>query len=353
MSAIHQFVAGFTNGDAISNEAMVFRDLFRSWGFQSEIFSQHEHILPSLRGEVLDADKYLALSQKDDTALLHLSCGSPVNDIFRALPCRKAVMYHNITPPHYFDMVNKTTAELLRTGLEQVKSLAGIADLNMAVSRFDAQDLESKGYSDVKVLPLMIDFSRFETPPDAIMEHKLAGRTNVIFVGRCVPNKKIEDLLKAFHYFKTIQPGAHLIHVGSFAGAEPYWLSLKRMARELRIADSVTFLGAVTLSELNAVYRSADIFLCMSEHEGFCIPLLESMYFNVPVMAYAAAAVPETLANSGILFTEKNYPKIAEMMNQLTTNNQLKTTIQKTQQTRLSEYQNLDLGSQLKTILIF
>lgn len=353
MSAIHQFVAGFTHGDAISNEAIVFRNFFRSWGYESRIFSQYEHTLPSLRGEAYDVSKYSYYGRPDDTVLLHLSSGSPVNDAFGQIECRKALLYHNLTPAHYFEKINRSITDLLENGREQARSLAGKADINMAVSRYDAEDLEEMGYSDVKVLPIIMDFKRLEISPDKGLANKLSnGTVNIVFVGRCVPNKKIEDLLKTLHYYnRYIQPDSRLIHVGAWPGAEVYYLSLRRMARELNIEKNVSFLGAIPQEQLNAVYRTADVFLCMSEHEGFCIPLLESMFFEVPILAYRAAAVPETLGESGIIFDKKDHKAVAEMISRIVDDKSLRSAILQAQQKRLAEYRSRDLESELKSYL--
>ena len=349
MAAIHQFLAGFNRADAISNEAVTLRSLFRSWGYESEIFSEVRRIPPELRGEARDVAEYELQCRSDDVVVLHLSIGSIVNEVFLHLRCRKAILYHNVTPAHYMAPVQKQIAQILARGEQQVKDLAGIAEVNMADSRFNADELAEIGYSNVKILPLVLDYSKLSEKPDRkVLKEFNDDLTTILFVGRCAPNKKIEDLLLAFAYFqRNVNADSRFVHVGSHAGLERYYYALKAMCRDWKLRN-VHFAGTTTQSELNAFYRSADIFLCMSEHEGFCIPVIESMVHNVPVMAYAVGAVPETLDGSGILFDNKDFRMIAEMMGQLTQNQSLRSSVLLGQVERLERYRRRDLASELR-----
>jgi len=354
MPAIHQFVAGFTNGDAISNEARVIRRLFRSWGCESEIVSETATILPELRHEARDVATVAAWCRQDDIVLLHLSVGSIVNDVFASLPCRKAILYHNVTPPRYFDLVNKKTAYSLDKGLQQTRALAGVASVNMADSRFNADELTALGYRDVRVLPLVLDLDVLKSTPDAKTVRKYDdGQVNVLFVGRCAPNKRIDDCVTAFWYYhRFVNPDSRFIHVGSFAGTERYYYLLQTQVRDLGLdTQSVRFAGAVTQAQLNACYEVADVFLCMSEHEGFCIPIIESMAHDVPVLAYAAGAVPETLDGSGVLFHDKAFDAVGEMIGRLADDGPLRTAVLARQRDRLAHYARRDLAAELKAIL--
>jgi len=349
MRAIDQFVAGFANGDAISNEAVVMRGIFRSWGFSSEIFCETKRILPELRKESKDIAGYKSLRKSDDIVLLHLSIGSPANDLFASLACRKVILYHNMTPSRYFTAVNRRTSYELSKGQEQARQLAGSAQVNMADSRFNADELTTLGYKDIKVLPLILDLDRLRGAPDAKTLAKYNdGKTNVLFVGRCVPNKRIEDSLKVFFHFQhSVIPDSRFIHVGSFAGTERYHYLLQARAKELGL-NNVCFAGSVPQSSLNAFYRCSHVFLSMSEHEGFCIPIIESMLHDLPVMAYSAAAVPETLDGAGVLFSEKRYELIAELMGRIVANAQFRSAVISGQRDRIARYTKRDLASELK-----
>jgi L-malate glycosyltransferase len=352
MPSLHQFVAGFSHGDAISNEAIVLRRIFRSWGFESDIFCEPRRILPELRAEAKDAAGFRAAAKPDDGVLLHLSVGSDVNDLFAALPCRKAILYHNITPPEHFQGLQEQIAGLLARGREQAKRLAGQAKVVLADSGFNAAELKGWGYGEAKVLPLVLDLSRLRDKPNRATLRKYDdGLVNILFVGRCVPNKRIEDCLAAFHYFqKYVEPNSRFIHVGSYAGLEQYHAILLTLMRDLHLQNA-ELVGTLRQDELNACYRSAHVFLSMSEHEGFCIPLLESMVHGVPILAHAAAAVPETLDGAGVLFREKDHAAVAEMMGRLVRDPALRGAVIEGQRARLKRYEERDLEGELKAHL--
>jgi glycosyltransferase involved in cell wall biosynthesis len=352
MRAIHQIVAGYANGDAISNETRVLRDLFRSWGYESHVYSELKRILPELRGEARDLAACRGEFRLDDVVLLHLSIGSDVNDLFPGLPGRKAILYHNITPPEYFRGVQDQTAHVLARGRQQAKALAGSAEVVMADSRFNAEEIAAMGHANPQVLPLVLDFSMLRAKPDRrILRQYRDGMVNILFVGRCAPNKKIEDLLNAFYYFQRyVQPASRLIHVGSFAGMEQYHALLQTRVRELQLKH-VELVGSVPQSELNAYYDVSRAFLCLSDHEGFCIPLLEAMTHDLPVVAYAAGAVPETLDGAGVLLREKRFDLIAEVLGRVAEDEPLRTAILKGQRERLARYENLDVAADLRRFL--
>jgi len=343
MPSLHQFVAGFAKGDAISNEARVLRDLFRSWGFASEIYCERRRVLPELRKDTRDIETATADLGPGDVALLHLSIGSPVNLAFKALKCRKAILYHNITPPDFFRGIQEEIAHHLRNGFEQVRALAGCAEVNLAVSHFNAQELALMGYRDVQVMPMKLERGQWEGPVDQRIVSRYAdGRTNILFVGRGAPNKRIEDLLFALYYVqKYVDPTARLIHVGSYGGLERYHALLQTKAYELRL-DHVVYPGSIPPDQLRAFYQVASVFLCMSEHEGFGIPLMEGMARNVPVMAYAAAAVPETMDGAGILFHQKRFDLLAELIDRVARDQALRASILAAQQARVQRYLNQD-----------
>lgn len=350
--SIHQLVAGFAPGDAISNEALVLRSIFRSWGHASEIFCEPSRISPTLSREGRPAEQLAATIGPGDIALLHLSIGSAVNEIFAALPCRRALIYHNITPAAYFRGINDAIAADLHWGRKQMAALAGTASVVMADSRFNAAELAALGYPPARVLPLLLDFNRIRAKPDrALLQHFGDGKKNILFVGRCAPNKRIEDLLSAFYYFQNfVEPDSRLILAGAHTGLEMYQMLLQTRARELNLRD-VLFLGSVPQAKLNACYARASLFLCLSEHEGFCIPLIESMAHGVPILGYSAGAVPETLDGAGILFPEKRWDIVAEMMGRLLRDPALRQAVLARQRERLARYESRNLEQELREAL--
>lgn len=346
--AVHQLVAGYSNGDAISNEARTLRAWFKKWGCDSEIYCEASRILPELRKDSRDISLLQSDLNPNDIVILHLSIGSEVNDIFPKCTCKKVVRYHNVTPENYFRALDEHLAGLLGRGRVQMKALVNSADVNLADSAYNASELVEAGYKDVKVLPLALELRRLEAKPNQeVMEKYNDGKLNVLFVGRCVPNKRLEDLLYAFYYLQKFQnPNCRLIHVGSFAGTEAYLAMLQSLKRDLKL-EHVNFVGSVPESDLCAYYKVADVFLCMSEHEGFGIPILEAMQAGIPVMAYASSAVPETMNGAGFLFQEKIFDELAVWISRLAEEGPLKRSVLEGQKKRLESYEKQDVESLL------
>ena len=352
MPAIHQLVAGFREGDAISNEARLFQKFFRSWGHGGEIFAEPHAISPRFRNRARTLDSFLRIVQPSDVVLLHLSIGSPANDVFASAPCRKVLLYHNITPSKFFDQVQPAMAEQLRLGRKQAAVLAGVAEVNLADSRFNADELKSMGYPEVRVLPIVLDLDRYQgNGTSARLNELQPAGTTLLFVGRCAPNKAIHDLIRLFAYYhRHINPDSRFIHVGAYDGLTGYYTMMKAQARQLGL-DAFHFAGAVSNEELFSAYRSADVFVCVSEHEGFCIPLLEAMTFGLPVLACAAGAIPETLDGSGVLIHERRWESVAELLGRLDQDYTLRDAIVAGQNQRLARYRSTNLESRLRDVL--
>jgi glycosyltransferase involved in cell wall biosynthesis len=350
--AIHQILAGYSNGDAISNEARVWRTTFRGWGHASEIYCETKRILPELRNEARDLATATATIGPDDIAILHLSIGSDANLLFKSLRCRKVILYHNITPPDFFRGYNEEIVHQLILGREHLAHLRDAADINLAVSRFNATELSEAGYKDVGVIPLIVDRSHWNGPVDRRIVTKYRdGFTNIVFVGRCAPNKRIEDLMFTLYYSqKYVNPQTRCIHVGSFAGLERYQGLLRTKAMELRLQHFVVT-GSVRADELRAYYQAADVFLCLSEHEGFCIPLLEAMGHRVPVIAFDAGAIAETLDGAGVLVKKKDFGVIAETVQRIATDLPLRQAVIAGQNTRLEKFERLDIPGMMRSAL--
>lgn len=351
---IHQLVAGFRGGDAISNTAVLMRDVFRSWGCESDIFCPHSCVAPYSRKHVRELATLEADLNPKDIAILHLSIGCEANKVFPNLRCKKVIVYHNITPSRFFRLVSPSTAAVLDEGRNELKRLAGAADINLADSPFNASELAEAGYKDPKVLPLPIDLSSF-TPGKCDLRSlnydALDGHFNIVFVGRFAPNKKIEDLVNVLFYLTKIEPRARLIHVGAISGMESYCAIVMAHASQLGLTNAY-FMGPQSDAYLNACYSTAHAFLCMSEHEGFCAPLVEAMLYRIPVFARAAAAVPQTLGDAGVLFeSPPDFPIIAETIAEVLHDQSLRDSILARQDKRIAEIRGRDLSGELKTLL--
>jgi glycosyltransferase involved in cell wall biosynthesis len=226
-----------------------------------------------------------------------------------------ALIYHNITPPEYFAGVHRTLARQCFRGRREIHAYTDRCDLALGDSEFNRQDLESLGFGRTVVLPVVPDFSHLDEPADRFVAEQFDDEwTNIVFVGRVIANKKIEDLVRFFHAYQTaVNPRSRLLIVGVFSLFERYFAALTHLVDELQLTN-VHFVGHVSNAELVAYYELADLFLCASEHEGFCVPLVEAFYKQVPVLAYAATAVPATMDGAGVLFDTKEPTRVAELM---------------------------------------
>jgi len=302
---IHQVLATLGYGDAIGHEVLGIQSVLRGAGYESEIFVETAD--PRLESLTRDYRELVDYSHRDNLLLHHFSLGSKASRTAFALPDRMALIYHNITPPEYFVGVHRTLARQCFRGRRELRAYADRCDLAMGDSEFNRQDLETLGFPRTAVLPVVPDFSHLDRPPNWL----LAGQfdddwTNVLFVGRVIANKKIEDVIRFFHAYHTMfNPRSRLLIVGAQSGFERYLASLHQLVAELGLSH-VHFVGHVSDEELVAFYEAADLFLCASEHEGFCVPLVEAFHMQVPVLAFAATAVPATMDGAGVLFAEKD-----------------------------------------------
>ena len=344
---IDQLVPAFHRGDAIGDEAFELRGFLRGRGYDSEIYCLSRD--RGLEGQARLFDKF-PMPGSADITILHFALPSPLSPAFARLGSRKVLLYHNITPAEYFLPYSLEMAQLAYLGRKELASLVGATDLGLADSEFNRQDLIRLGFRRAEVFPLYVDFARYERPADRFIQDLVKdGRTNILFVGRIVPNKKIEDLIKVtFYYKKYISPLVRLLVVGKTQSLPKYYHSLTRLADEFYLkSEEVQFTGHIPDEEMYALYRASDVFLSLSEHEGFCLPLLESMAFDLPVAAYDAAAVPGTLAGAGVLIRDRRVDRVAELVDILSHDDRLREEIRRGQRRRLEEFKKTDWGRKL------
>ncbi|MCK4250664.1 glycosyltransferase family 4 protein [candidate division WOR-3 bacterium] len=332
---IHQILPTISPGDAIGNDVIEIRNILRKWGYKSDIYAQNIH--PEMSKIAKKYIAYKKVSSKDNILIFHFSIGSEVSDFVKTLPDKKIMIYHNITPHKYFIGINDYLAILLKNGRNELKSFAGITDLALGDSEYNRLELEELGFGNTDVLPILVDFEKYDNPNYKLLERYEDDCVNILFVGQISPHKRQGDIIKAYYYYKHINPRSRLFLVGNYERSERYYEQLQELTRRLKLKD-VYITGMVGFKDMVAYYKLADIFLSMSEHEGFCVPLLESMFFDIPVIAYNSTAIPYTLGDSGILIKEKNYEEIAEMINLLVEDTELRIRIIKKQNERLKEF---------------
>ena len=310
---VHQVLATLGYGDAIGHEVLGIQRVLQGAGFASEIFVETadrrlEHLTTDYR-------EMVGAIGPDDMLIHHFSIGSRASRTAYALPGRMALVYHNITPPEYFLGVHKDLVKLCFRGRRELTAYIARCELALGDSEYNRAELEALGFPETAVLPVVPDFAHLDLPPNTMTAGEFDdGWTNVMFVGRVIPNKKLEDVIRAFHVYRTRHnPRSRLLLVGSYGGFEKYLVMLHGLIARLGTPD-VHFLGHVSNEELTALYDVADLFLCASEHEGFCVPLIESFYKQVPVLAYAATAVPATMDGGGVLYRTKDPFEVARLM---------------------------------------
>ncbi len=345
-----QMVSALLPGDAVGNDALAIQRMLLEQGYETGIYYHLAHKKTAALGKNRE---HLRLTEQD-VLLYHHATGDDICYQMQDFPCRKVMIYHNITPPEFFEGFSKETQRGTQAGIQCTQYLADKMDYCLAVSEFNKQDLLRMGYTcPIDVRPILIPFSDYEQEPDAAtLRQYRDGVTNILFVGRIAPNKKFEDIIRAFYYYKTQKnPNSRLILVGSCGGMENYQQALEQYVRQLGIEQSVVFSGHVSFPQILAFYHAADLFLCMSEHEGFCVPLVEAMFFGVPIVAYASTAIPSTLGGSGALAQEKDPVFVGELMHRILSDEQLKAQLIAGQKERLKDFSYEKISTQLTAYL--
>lgn len=335
---VDQLVPAFHKGDAIGDEAVTLRKFFRSQGFASDIYR-----LTCDRELEQDSQSFSQFPNPspEDITILHFALPSPLTQALTRLPSKKVIIYHNITDPDFFVPFSPEMARLFQAGREELRSLSPHADLALADSEFNCIELKELGFKRAEIFPLFIDFARYERPASRFLTSLFKDeRTNILFVGRVAPNKKIEDLIKVtFYYKKYISPLVRLIIVGKTASFPSYYQCLSRLADEFYLKpEEIVFTGHLPDEEMFALYRASDVFLSLSEHEGFCLPLVESMIFDLPVIAFDSTAIPYTLGGAGVLIREKRVEYMSELVEILAHNREFRDRIIQGQRLRLADF---------------
>ena len=314
---VNQWLQAAHRGDAIGDNARAMRDVLRDLGHESEIYSLT--IDDDLRGEIVPWDD--RASRQGDVTLLHYALHSPMNAALSTLPGARVLVYHNVTPAKFFAPFDPQLARLVSIGRREVAALAGRVDLALGVSEYNRRELETMGFAPTGVLPLAVDVERLRSARRVPSLERLLqdGLVNILFVGRIAPNKMIEDHIRLAEQFKRyVDSFYRFIFVGKYTALPHYYATVRALIDEYRmLPDRFWFTGAVPDDELAAYYRNAHAYVSLSEHEGFCAPLVEAMAMDVPVLAYAEAAVPETLGGAGVAFAPKDLEVAAELLGAL------------------------------------
>jgi glycosyltransferase involved in cell wall biosynthesis len=340
---VHQVLATLGYGDAIGHEVLGIQRVLRSAGYRSDIFVETAD--PRVEDLTRDYRELSDCSAPENILVHHFSIKSRASRVAFALPDRMILVYHNITPPGYFVDMHDDLVELCYLGRRELSAYAPRVQLALGDSEFNRRELEAAGFTPTGVLPVVPDFSHLDVEPNRLMAGAFDDEhVNVLFVGRVIPNKKIEDVIRFFGaYHRLYNPRSRLLIVGSYGGFEQYYAMLQEFIARRGIRN-VHFTGHVSNEELAAYYEVADVFLCASEHEGFCVPLVEAFHEQIPVLAFAASAVPATMDGAGILYDRKDEAHVAALLDAVTGDERLRAQIVEGQNAALDRLERKDFG---------
>jgi L-malate glycosyltransferase len=348
---INQWVPAAHRGDAIGDSARRVRDLLRGMGHQSELYALT--IDDDLQGDVRAFDDGSA--RQGDLTIFHYALPSPMTAAFASLPHGRILQYHNVTPAAFFAPYDPGLFRLAALGRRELATLVGAVDLALGDSEYNRRELESLGFASTGVFPIAVDTSRVTGGVKRpALEHILDdGLVNFLFVGRIAPNKKIEDHIQlAEHYKRYVDAYYRFIFVGRYDVVPRYYSMIRALMTEYRLLnDRFIFTGPVPDEELAVYYRHAAVYISMSEHEGFGVPLLEAMAADVPVLAYASTAVPDTLGGAGVQFFPKDLEYAAELLGSLAFDDALRARVISGQRRRLQDFGDDRVRTKLRAIV--
>jgi glycosyltransferase involved in cell wall biosynthesis len=339
---VHQLLSGAGPRDAVTTEALAFRARFRAWGWEGG--DHAARYVPGLVDGFASAARLRP--RPDEVVIVHHSAGWPRLSDVLSLPGAKLLRYHNVTPARWLWNDAPVVAAQCAVGRQQLPPLARSATRIAAVSQFNAVELERAGTARTPdVVPLLREVSS-----NGLISPRRAGPPTVLFVGRLSPHKRQDDAIRAFALYRRYrQADARLVLVGDPV-TERYEAQLRALADELA-PGAVRFESGLSEHELAERYRSAHAFLCLSAHEGFCIPLLEAFRFGVPVVARPAGAVPEVVADAGLLVEDDDLAVVAELLHLVITDQQLRARLRERGAARAESFAPERVAQKLRAVV--
>ncbi|HVF32903.1 MAG TPA: glycosyltransferase family 4 protein [Acidimicrobiales bacterium] len=354
---LHQFVPNFAAGDAIGVHSRLTQDALRAAGWESEIFYDEAQAAVRRLGRHFSTwDRHVDGRDGDAWILFQLSTGSRMTPFLLDQDVPFGVYFHNITPPLFFERWEPGASENLRTALGEMRRLAPSARFAIANSAFSEGGLVDAGFSPTAVSPVLLDPKELAGTPNPRLLQRLQketadGGTRWLFIGRVAPNKCQHDVIAAFAAYREVyDPRARLTLVGGRT-SNVYYRSLELLADELGVGGAVEFTDTISHEEKLACYRAADVFVCLSEHEGFKVPAVESMHFGLPVVAYATTAVPETVGEAGVLLPTKDPLVVAAAVDRVMTDAALRASIVEAGRRRAEDFSLARTSARLLDLL--
>jgi glycosyltransferase involved in cell wall biosynthesis len=341
--ALHQLLPAAAPRDAITGQAFAWRDLLRAWGHESEIVAEFVH--PELAGMVRTLDRAGKRLVDEGALLLRYALWSATAEVALHTQASLGLCYHNITPGELLRDYNPALADLCDRGRAALAGFSGKVRALIADSTFNAAELRGAGLGGATVIPLLLE------RPAELPRREPSSEPVVVTVGRIVPNKRLDDVIKAFAlYQRTHAPDASLVIVGSAVGFESYRHALDVLVARIGVRR-VLFTGPISSEARDAWYRRADVYLSMSVHEGFCAPLIEALAHGVPVVARAAGAVPETLGGAGVVLDGADLPLVSEALDELASSQATRAGLYEAAERRLAELDPSVLATRLRSAL--
>jgi glycosyltransferase involved in cell wall biosynthesis len=348
-SMVHLVSTNVFERDAVGNFTLTMHRLLRANGIACQLYAGNFD--PTLRESIRHTCELLTGASEDDLLIVNFSIFDPWLPRLVDLPCKKILYFHNITPPRFLQVYDAEYANHCADGIAQLKHL-GRFDALMANSTSSgrvlqevaskaqtkksprephfmpshgpfeeasrllekailALDAQTRTTLEVTTGPPIIGAKAWDEIP-AEPVNLPAQSTLLLYVGRIAPHKRIEDLFELFDRYRTLNPDAALLVVGG-ARFEGYGGFLRYLIDNeyAELKDQIHFYESVSDGQLKTLYQRCSAFITMSEHEGFCVPVVEAMAFQKPVFAYADEAVLETLGRSGRVFYAKDFEAIA------------------------------------------
>lgn len=345
--AIHQFNQVASPGDGVTNSLLFTRRLLRGLGFASEIYA--DHIAPALAGDVRPRTELRP--ENDAWLLVHHALGYDDDAWLAGHAGRAILVYHNITPEALLPE-NGPWRRLSRLGRAQLVDWQSWLAGAIGVSRYNVDELREVGFTDPRVLSLLVDTAAIRQAPwEPTVLQRYQDVTSVLFVGRLAPNKRHDLLLEAFaEYLHFADSPACLILAGAPV-SRAFLETLRARAAALGIERQVDFLGPVSDPVLRGLYRAADLFLCASDHEGFGMPLIEASALGVPVIARATSNIADTLGQGGLLLRDETPRETGALMHRLLREPGLRRRVLAGQQANLARFEPATLMRGLADLL--
>lgn len=323
MSRVAILTSHLTLGDAVSNDVLGMRDAFERRGFDARMYAEGADFAEPEVHPASEIEQFL--TDPADLLIYHHSIEwNPGLELLRKVNCRTAIKYHNVTPPQFFVGISPWHEKKCRAGREELEEVARAGcDIYLADSEYNREDLLVEGLAEERcfVVPPFHHVERLQTiePDMEVLDKYRDGKVNILMVGRIAPNKGHLALIEAFTiYHHDYNRDSRLFIVGKEEESfNLYSTRLREMASFLLAEDVVLFTGEASDSALKAYYLLSSVFAIASEHEGFCVPLIEAMSMKLPVVAFASSAIPATVQDAGLVLDERRPALMAEAIHRL------------------------------------